>query len=440
MTYAPTLWLNDFWLLRDKLVPLNETVSTITLHLSLYSLPPWKLMLYTQMEHSFSMQQSWGAMNDGESDEFKRVLTEGNPYFLGLTMLVSLMHSVFDALAFKNDIGFWKGKKDVAGLSVRTIGFNAGCQAVIFLYLLDNDTSFVVLASTGVGLLIELWKLTQAMDVTLAVVNGRPSLRLKDKASYTASRTDEHDAVAMKWLSLCLIPCVGGYALYSLAYDTHRSWYSWILSSLVGAVYMFGFVLMCPQVGGWGGGGCGMGGGWASSARRKPQSMHSPPSLASTALPQLQAEIGRPPPVAPDDVQVPQHDHRRPLCVCHQNAHPAPPVRVPGRHRVCGLPVPAVGVPGRPVARQRVWVFGRGGRRGGGGGRARAGRRRARGRAAGGGRAGGRRAPAPGRGGAGSRGGPRLCLCRRQKGRVRTLCVVSRVSSGTRDAMRTACV
>jgi hypothetical protein len=27
---------------------------------------------------------------------------------------------------------------------------------------------------------------------------------------------------------------------------THR--YSWILSSLVGAVYTFGFILMCPQV------------------------------------------------------------------------------------------------------------------------------------------------------------------------------------------------
>lgn len=25
--------------------------------------------------------------------------------------------------------------------------------------------------------------------------------------------------------------------------------YSWILTSLVGAVYMFGFILMCPQVG-----------------------------------------------------------------------------------------------------------------------------------------------------------------------------------------------
>jgi hypothetical protein len=73
-------------------------------------------------------------------------------------------------------------------------------------------------------------------------------LKFKDKASYTDSKTDEHDAAAMKYLSLGLLPCVGGYALYTLKYQTHRSWYSWVLSSLVGAVYTFGFVLMCPQL------------------------------------------------------------------------------------------------------------------------------------------------------------------------------------------------
>ena len=72
-----------------------------------------------------------GAMGDGEQDEFKRILLEGNPIFLGLTMIVSMLHSVFDMLAFKNDIGFWKNKKNVEGLSVRTISINCFCQVVI---------------------------------------------------------------------------------------------------------------------------------------------------------------------------------------------------------------------------------------------------------------------------------------------------------------------
>lgn len=33
---------------------------------------------------------------------FQRVFLEGNPYLLMITMVVSLLHSVFDFLAFKN--------------------------------------------------------------------------------------------------------------------------------------------------------------------------------------------------------------------------------------------------------------------------------------------------------------------------------------------------
>ena len=74
------------------------------------------------------LQSSMGALADGEKDEFKRILLEGNPLFLGLTMIVSLLHSVFDILAFKNDIGFWKNKKNVEGLSIRAIIINCFCQ------------------------------------------------------------------------------------------------------------------------------------------------------------------------------------------------------------------------------------------------------------------------------------------------------------------------
>ena len=40
----------------------------------------------------------------------------------------------------------------------RSILINAGCQLVIFLYLLDSETSMVVLFSAGVGTAIEFWK------------------------------------------------------------------------------------------------------------------------------------------------------------------------------------------------------------------------------------------------------------------------------------------
>jgi hypothetical protein len=45
--------------------------------------------------------------------------------------------------------------------------------------------------------------------------------------------------VYMSWVLYPLVLC---YAVYSLLYSTHRSWYSFILTSLVGSVYTFGFI------------------------------------------------------------------------------------------------------------------------------------------------------------------------------------------------------
>jgi hypothetical protein len=54
------------------------------------------------MEQSFAMQVSLGAARDGDEDELKRMFVETNPYLLGLTVIVTLLHTVFDCLAFKN--------------------------------------------------------------------------------------------------------------------------------------------------------------------------------------------------------------------------------------------------------------------------------------------------------------------------------------------------
>lgn len=44
----------------------------------------------------------------------------------------------------------------------------------------------------------------------------------------------------MRYLSYLLYPLVGCFAVYSLMYERHKSWYSWILGSLTSCVYTFG--------------------------------------------------------------------------------------------------------------------------------------------------------------------------------------------------------
>lgn len=58
-------------------------------------------MFQKQMEESFQFQKTLGS-EDSEIDEFKRLIIETNPYLLGLTFAVTLLHTVFDILAFKN--------------------------------------------------------------------------------------------------------------------------------------------------------------------------------------------------------------------------------------------------------------------------------------------------------------------------------------------------
>ena len=53
------------------------------------------------------------------------------------------------------------------------------------LYLLEENTSYVVLFSSGLGLIIEFWKLTQAMSISLDTSRGYPRLRFADKSSYS---------------------------------------------------------------------------------------------------------------------------------------------------------------------------------------------------------------------------------------------------------------
>jgi len=60
--------------------------------------------------------------------------------------------------------------------------------------------------------------------------------------------TDEIDALGMKWLARVLYPMVAVWAAYSLVTNPHKSWWSWLISSLANGVYTFGFIAMTPQL------------------------------------------------------------------------------------------------------------------------------------------------------------------------------------------------
>lgn len=245
--YFPIVSFNEFWLLRDKLIQINETVEELPLNLEVGPISMMKWQLFLQIDQSFQIHRSYGSMLEGEADELKRVFLEGNPYLLAITMVVSMLHSIFDFFAFKNDIQFWNKNKSMEGLSSKSVVVSFICQLIIFLYLLDNETSWMIIASSGIGCCIEFWKIGKAMHIEIDRTGIIPRLRFRDHETYT-SKTKEYDDLAMKYLSYVLFFLVGCSAIYSLKYERHKSWYSWILSSLTSCVYAFGFIMMCPQL------------------------------------------------------------------------------------------------------------------------------------------------------------------------------------------------
>ena len=260
--YWPPLVVNTFALRHEAFVPVNATVAELPLALHYAPISFWKFTLAVQMEQQLRAQArlaggaGGAAAVEQEIDDIKSMLTETNPVLLAVTAVVSLVHSLFDFLAFKNDIAFWRARKSMAGVSVRTLFVNVVSEAIIFLYLLDNETSWMILVSSGVGLAIDAWKITRACVVRvrrtapLRVLGGLrvPYVSFGDKESYTRSQTKAYDEQAMRYLYYLLVPCVVGYSVYSLLTDTYKSWYSWVLASLCGAVYTFGFIMMTPQL------------------------------------------------------------------------------------------------------------------------------------------------------------------------------------------------
>ncbi|KAF9436689.1 hypothetical protein BGZ76_003223 [Entomortierella beljakovae] len=251
----PTVFVNDFWLLKEHMTQINETVKELPLRINFFPISYMKLQLYSSLEVGMKQQSGMMGGTGGEMDEVKRMLIDTNPYLLALTVAVSILHSAFEFLAFKNDISFWKNKKGTGGLSVRAIFLDIAQQIIVFLYLMDNnqETSYMILFGQGIGLLIEIWKVKKALKVTI-VPNSEGPLPYRlhfdtsEPLTDLESKTKEYDEEAFKYLTWAAFPLLGSYAVYSVLYQEHKSWYSFVVSTLVGFVYTFGFIKMTPQL------------------------------------------------------------------------------------------------------------------------------------------------------------------------------------------------
>lgn len=110
--YYPIVFVNTFWQLRSQMTELNSTVQTVPLRITLNNLKNWKFSLMASFDEGAkqaSRQAAFGGQTPGGGDgsEFemlKEILLNTNVWLLGTTGVVTILHMVFETLAFKNDI------------------------------------------------------------------------------------------------------------------------------------------------------------------------------------------------------------------------------------------------------------------------------------------------------------------------------------------------
>jgi hypothetical protein len=112
----------------------------------------------------------------------------------------------------------------------------------------------MILFGQGMGIAIEAWKVTKTVNVRVRPTAPGSLLPYsvvfedKHQLSETEKKTQEYDQIAFKYLYMVAVPLLLAYAVYSLLYETHKSWYSFIITTLVGSVYAYGFLMMVPSL------------------------------------------------------------------------------------------------------------------------------------------------------------------------------------------------
>ncbi|XP_032228354.2 cleft lip and palate transmembrane protein 1-like protein [Nematostella vectensis] len=244
--YLPIVYIDELQVVYRHIQPLNKTSRQMPLNLKYSPISLGKLRIWSAVHQSMGMMKNLG-FKDKDLDEIRGLFTDTNLYLLGLTFLISIFHLLFDFLAFKNDVNFWQNADSMVGLSSRTVIWRCVCSIIIFLYLMDEKASLLVLFPQGIGSIIEMWKLTKALKVTIIWRGAKPTWKFGERSTQE-KQTDEFDGEALYYLKYVMYPLVVASAVYSLLYHPQKSWYSWTINSLVNGIYVLGFLFMMPQL------------------------------------------------------------------------------------------------------------------------------------------------------------------------------------------------
>jgi len=249
--YYPPLYVDEFWMTNDQLIKFpasGEDSFATEIHFGLMSAARWRFQ--NQMDHSIkSMATQWTGEDAEEIMQMRDLFANTNSYLLIVTFVVSVLHMIFEYLALKHDVLFWQ-KTDAETLkryvSLRAIFGEIACNVVLWIYLYDQETGWLVLILMLGQIAVDCWKLTRVIEVRLekSGMLFYPSFRSR----VPHSSSDDYDKLALQYLSYILVPIVLVYSIYSLKFECHKGIVAYLLHVSASMVYALGFALMTPQL------------------------------------------------------------------------------------------------------------------------------------------------------------------------------------------------
>ncbi|KAL9542478.1 hypothetical protein MBANPS3_008594 [Mucor bainieri] len=225
--YRPIIFPNNFWQTSNDAYPINDTtMSTLPLTVHLESINVWKFNVYAVLANKDDQQT-----NNSPSglDDNLSVLEQG--YMFSITLLTCFMHGLFELLAFKNDIGFYRAKTNRIGISVNSLVVHIAIQATLFLYTMDFSKNAIRGCIQLVHLCVNAWKLNhvwlheyewvieQGSDYGFTIRMARSVTRGKHKlVEQGEEKTQQLDTVAFKLLAVVALPLFTVYNAYHYYY------------------------------------------------------------------------------------------------------------------------------------------------------------------------------------------------------------------------------
>ena len=261
LQYMPILDDSQWWLLNRYLLPLDDLETEYApdetfpksdepkqnSHINAYF---WVTSL---RKHSWSEQFRISEEQNlfpelNVFDEFKALLVDNTPTYLTILFSVNFLHTLFSLLSIRQNVLFYNNLSNNIGISSSQAYSDVIFEFVGLLFLVDNDTSLLIVVLTGLEFLFKVWIALRVSPFRLSprfpFVTRKPATRDEELL-----KTRQSEQRVVRYLLMLFTPLFVAYLGYSvLHFPEKTSLYSFVLEKSVTFIYIVGFANMFPQI------------------------------------------------------------------------------------------------------------------------------------------------------------------------------------------------